>query len=312
MPSWKAPSLSRLDAFLASEGRTLSRSRAQKAIEAGYVKVNKKVIKKVAFRLEEGDKVELKEIEEKDDGRITPVDLKLEILYEDKACMVISKPRGISVHPGAGMDEGEKTILHGVAHLFKKKKIPFVASSVLVHRLDKETTGCLLIAKTPEAHILLQKQFATRTVQKFYLALVAGIPQHDTAMIDAPIARSSVDRTRRSIQGYSGRRDAQTTYKVLGSTKDVSLLSCELHTGRTHQIRVHLQSIGHAILGDESYSSSAAEKLSKIYEVSDLCLHAWKLMFESPADKKKHTINCPLPPSFAEALKTVGIEAGKM
>ncbi len=312
MSSWLVPSRDRLDAFLAAEGRTLSRSRAQKAIESGLVKVNKKIIKKVSFRVEEGDKVHLEEVEETDDGKFIPVDMKLEILYEDDVCMVINKPRGIAVHPGAGMSPEEKTLLHGVAHVFKKKKLPFLASSVLVHRLDKDTTGCLLIAKNAEAHIKLQEQFATRTVQKFYLALVAGVPQHSEALIDAPIARSSVDRTRRSIQGYSGRRDAQTTYKVLASTKDVSLLSCELHTGRTHQIRVHLQSIHHAILGDTSYSSSAAEKLSKAYDISDLCLHAWKLTFTSPEDKKKHTVSAPLPSSLEDALESVGIESKKL
>ncbi len=309
MPSWTADAPQRLDAFLGSDDRTLSRARAQKMIEDGFVKVNGKKQKKCAYRLGIGDEIELADDIPVPVSDIEPVDQDLEILYEDKACMVLNKPAGIAVHPGAGMDDGEVTLLSGIAYLFEKQKLPFSEQSVLVHRLDRETTGCILIAKTPAAHIALQKQFETRTVKKLYLALVAGIPEHPTAKIDSPIGRSQTDRTKMSVRGVSGVREAQTTYRVLESSGEVSLLECDLHTGRTHQVRVHLQSIGHPVLGDPSYTSPLSMRLAEHHEIKNLCLHAWKLTFQSPAKKKAQTVVAPLPESFAEVLEECGIES---
>ncbi|MFA6522909.1 MAG: RluA family pseudouridine synthase [Candidatus Peribacteraceae bacterium] len=306
MPSWLVSFPERLDQFLAADGRMLSRTKAQKAIEESRVKVNDLPETKVSRRLQEGDKVTLEgEEEPRMDDTIEPTDLLLTVLFEDDACMVLEKPAGIAVHPGAGMAPGEVTILHGVAHLFRERRLPFSPDAVLVHRLDKDTTGCLLVAKTAAAHQFLQKQFETRTVKKQYLALVAGIPEHPEAMIDAPIGRSTHDRTTMSVGGMSG-REAQTTYKVLSSGKSCALLLCDLHTGRTHQVRVHLSSIGHPVLGDGTYTSQLSDRLTQEFDIRTLCLHAWKLTFTSPDGERERAVTAPLPPSLISVLERVG------
>lgn len=303
MPTWTADIPQRLDAFLASEGRTLSRARAQKLIEDGFVTVNGKKQKKCAYRLDLGDEVGLADDVPEPTSSIAPIDQHLTVLFEDDSCMVLNKPAGLAVHPGAGMESDEVTLLSGIAHLFAERSLPFSESSVLVHRLDRETTGCILIGKTPAAHIALQKQFETRTVKKFYLALVAGIPEHPTATIDSPIGRSQTDRTKMSVRGVSGVREAQTTYRIIDSNADVALLECDLHTGRTHQVRVHLQSIGHPVLGDPSYTSPLSIRLAVHHGIKNLCLHAWKLTFLPPGKRKAKTIEAPLPEAFTAILE---------
>ncbi|MSR86934.1 RluA family pseudouridine synthase [Candidatus Peribacteria bacterium] len=309
MSEWIVPLPDRLDAFLAAEGRMLSRAKAQKAIDDRQVRVNDNVVTKSSHRLQEGDKVSLQDSErrEKESGNIQSEDLHLPVLYEDDACLVIDKPAGLAVHPGAGMVENEKTVLHGIAFLFQERSLPFSTESVLVHRLDKDTTGCLLIAKTPEAHLLLQKQFETRTVHKTYLALVAGVPEVPTATVDAPIGRSVGNRTKMSVRASFTSREAQTTYRTLASVKNVALLECDLHTGRTHQIRVHLHSIGYPVLGDSSYVSALSERLTQEFDIRNICLHAWKLTFTSPADQKEHALKAGLPQTFVRALEAAGI-----
>ncbi len=297
----------RLDSFLATEKAFLSRAKVQKAIEDGLVSVNESVCRKPAERVQEGDLVAVQETDRVVESPVVSTDLRLEVLYEDDACLVLNKPAGYAVHPGAAMDPREVTILHGIAFLFAQRSLPFSASTVLVHRLDKETTGCLLVAKTPEAQLRLQSQFETRTVEKIYLALVAGVPVHQTATVDSPIGRSPTDRTKMSIRGVGTVREAQTTYRVLDAHGHVALLECHLHTGRTHQIRVHLQSIGHAILGDSTYSSPQAERLNDELAVQNLCLHSWKLTFDSPADFKRHTVEVAVPAVMKEAMERAGV-----
>src|SRR3989338_3734173 len=306
MSEWLLSYPPRLGSFLAEEGRVLSREKAKRAIEEGHVRVNDVIVKKPAHRLEPGDRVIVSDdASTPTESAIEPKDLHLEILYEDEQCFVINKPAGYSVHPGAGAID-EPTILHGVAVLFTKMKIPFSSESVLVHRLDKDTTGCLLIAKNPAAHIALQKQFETRTVKKTYLALVAGIPEKSQAKIDAPLGRSSMNPTKMAITGTSTSREAQTTYRIVGKASNVALLECDLHTGRTHQIRVHLAGIGHPVLGDSSYNSALSERVMQEWDVQSLCLHAWKLSFDSP-DKKHVDCDAPLPTHFSALLKKLNM-----
>lgn len=308
MPEWVVSFPERLDVFLASEGRSISRARAQKAIDDGRVMVNEEVVAKASVRLQEGDKVTLTGEEERADDTIVSADLGLSVLYEDGVCMVLNKPAGIAVHPGAGMGPGERTVLHGISFLFAERSLPFSPDAVLVHRLDKETTGCLLVAKTREAHRMLQGQFETRTIGKQYLALVAGIPEHEAALIDAPLGRSASVRTQMAVTGGIGGREAQTTYHVLASGTHASLLLCDLHTGRTHQVRVHLSSIGHPVLGDGTYQNTMSERLSQDFDIRSLCLHAWKLRFSSPADGKEHEVVAPLPPSLIRAVEGMGMK----
>lgn len=310
MHEWIVEHPARLDIFLANQNVVISRVKAKDVVKAGHVMVNGRVVRKVALVLDIGDKVEMSETEEPvTETRLEAADLKMTVLYEDDACLVVSKPEGRSVHPGAGMPPDEVTVLHGIVHLFAERKIPFSSSAVLVHRLDKETTGCLLIAKTPEAHKFLQKQFEDRTVKKTYLAIVAGIPDPPTAMIDAAIGRSTSNRTKMTIFGSSSKtREARTTYTTLDATKDAALLACDLHTGRTHQIRVHLNGVGYPILGDPTYLSSLSEKLEREYDIHDLCLHAWKLSFVSPADHKEHSVIAEPSAAFQESLKKIGLK----
>lgn len=304
-----SPALSgRLDTSIARYDETISRIKARDMIRGGLVLVNGRIARKAAVIVEPEDVIELSDSGEPvTETRIQPIDLQLEVLYEDDVCLVINKPAGIPVHPGAGIPRDAATILHGIVHLFHERSIPFSSASVLVHRLDKDTTGCLLIAKTPAAHKSLQMQFEQRIVSKFYLAIVAGIPQPPAATIDASIGRSTSDRTKMTILGTSKTREARTTYRTLASSPDkrVSLLSCELHTGRTHQIRVHLHGIGHPILGDPTYGNAASEKLSEQTGIDTLCLHAWKLRFHSPVDQKEHEVTCPPRDIFSQHMERV-------
>ena len=305
--SWTVKEGGRLDAFLAENVSGLSRAKAQKLIKDGSIEVDGEVVTKTSKNLQKGSNVViLGGMETESETVIEPIDLNLSVLYEDDSCFVIEKPAGYAVHPATAMASDEKTILHGIAFLMQERSLPFSADSVLVHRLDKETTGCLLVAKTPEAHAFLQKQFEDRTVKKMYLALVAGVPDPAEAIIDSPIGRNLTDRTKMSILKTSVSREARTTYKTLDATDDATLVRCELHTGRTHQVRVHLSSIGHPILGDPTYASSQSEKLTKEYSIGNLCLHAWTLTFTSPIGARID-VTAPLPLLVGKALERVGI-----
>jgi len=313
----------RLDAFLSSQEGAASRSSVQRLIRDGQVTVNGKIVKKPAYGVKAGDTISVVAAS-RSSAELTaggsqlqsvqtePADLHLEILYEDDACLVINKPAGIAVHPAASMREGERTILNGIAYLFDQRRangasLRFTSDAVLVHRLDKETTGCLLIAKTPEAHAALQKQFEKRTVQKKYLALVAGIPDSPSAVIDAPVGRNLLHRMKMSILRTSKSREAKTTYRTVDASHDCALLECELHTGRTHQIRVHLNSIGHPILGDPKYGSNASKNISKLYNIENLCLHAWKLSFVSPVTSVRKTVVASLSQHFEKLLCEINL-----
>ncbi|MFH0770430.1 MAG: RluA family pseudouridine synthase [Candidatus Peregrinibacteria bacterium] len=298
----------RLDVFLHRTEPDISRVQAGQLVRGGCVLVNGRVTRKPAHVVRSGDTVSVTNTREPaSETHITPVDLHLPILFEDSACLVIAKPAGIAVHPAPGLKRGEPTLLHGIAFLFRKKHIPFSADSVLVHRLDRETTGCVLIAKSKKAHAFLQKQFAERSIAKRYLAIVAGIPDPPSALIDAPLGRNLTERTKMSVLKTSVSREARTTYHTLQRGKHVALLACDLHTGRTHQIRVHLASVGHPLLGDGKYASSSSRRLTEEYGIENLCLHAWQLTFRSSADDQEHTVRAPPPEIFLRAVKGCGI-----
>ena len=296
----------RLDVHLASLPTIKSRAHAQKLIEEGFVRLGGKRENKASRILRPTDCVEYQLPSAPsvliEDGK----DLDLEVLYEDDHCLVINKPAGVAVHAGSGMSKDDVTIVDGARFLFASRKIPFYPSEILVHRLDKETTGCLLLAKNPEAHQYLQKQFEDRTVQKTYLACVAGLPSPASAMIDAPIGRHTGDRTKMSIIQTSTTRMAKTTYRTLSTVPDIALLACDLHTGRTHQIRVHLRSIGHPILGDEKYETTFSLAVTARFQVDFLCLHAWKLSFLS-VEGKPVSVIAPLQKNLANFLRTAGL-----
>jgi len=303
---WIVSTTGRLDAFLAGQEGIESRSQVKKLIKEGSVRVNGSKVKKPAQKLHEGDKISATLSDQSSkEVNIDPADLSLDVLYEDDSCIVINKPAGIAVHPGPAMDSGEITILHGIAFLFDQENIAFTPDAVLVHRLDKETTGCLLIAKSSQAHHDLQKQFQDRTVEKKYLAIVHGVPDPSTALIDAPVGRSLINRTKMSILKTSVSKEAKTTYRTLESTDLASLVECDLHTGRTHQVRVHMKSIGHPILGDPTYGSAKSTKLSREYGIEGLCLHSRSLRFRS--DEKEVFVEAPLPEKFMSSMKSIGV-----
>lgn len=301
----------RLDQFLTGMDGIKSRAVAQRLIDDGLVLVNGRKVTKASKDVSSSDKLEwiMPKGPEVPVGTVSSFDLP--ILYEDDECMVINKPAKLTVHPGNGTREDEETLLDALRPVFEKKGLPFSDAEVLVHRLDKDTTGCLLIAKNGKAHMALQKQFADRTVDKRYLTLVAGKPMPPSAVIDAPIGRNMNERTRMSVHQALSARAARTTYRTIASEDGATLLECELHTGRTHQIRVHLKTVGHPVVGDISYGTGASEVLAEKLGIHFLCLHAWKLSFTSPTTKKKVSVVCPLPETFGGLLKRMEIQVPK-
>jgi len=283
----------RLDRFLALERTEFSRSRLQALIEAGFVTLNgqrprpREIVRR-------GDVVQL---------RVPPVEkidaqaeaIAFPILFEDDDLLVINKPAGMVVHPGAGNQE--HTLVNALlAHCTTLSGIGGKERPGIVHRLDKETSGCLVVAKNDATHRDLSRQFAARTVKKIYLALVAGRLKKPGGTIDAPIARHPVHRQRMSIARSSRGRSAVTEYRVLRACNDMSLVECVLHSGRTHQIRVHLHHLGNPLLGDKVY----APKLAKAFPRQ--MLHAWRLGFTHPGSGDWRDFEAPLPDDFCAAL----------
>jgi 23S rRNA pseudouridine1911/1915/1917 synthase len=307
--TWTTPSPVRLDVFLTQqlEG-AYSRGQVQARIEAGEATVNGTPIVRPSHPLRAHDVVCLAaDTPPPPPGDIPAHDLDLTVRYEDASCLVIDKPIGFAVHPGAGMPTGTLTILHGLRHLLEERGLHWHEGAVLVHRLDQDTTGCLLVAKDERSHRELQAQFAARQTEKHYLAIVAGQPQPASAIIDAPIGRHATSRTRMSVLSATRTRQAQTSYQTLDSVGRASLLDCQLHSGRTHQARVHLLAIGHPILGDDTYHTPASQTLSRTLQVPRVALHAWTLRFTSPATQTTHNVTCPPPADFRALADACGL-----
>ena len=281
----------RVDRFLAKTVPQLSRSRIQGLIRQGHVTVNGSA-PRARDMVRAGDRIVL--IEPPAEAiDLVPEEVALAVLFEDKDLIVINKPAGISVHPGAGRKGG--TLVNALlSHCKDLSGIGGKERPGIVHRLDKETTGCLVVAKNDFAHIDLSRQFASRTVDKIYLALVAGKLQRGSGNIVAPIARHRVHRKKMAIAREGG-RTARTDFKVLRTGDNASLVECRLHSGRTHQIRVHFQHLGHPILGDSVYGGRRAGNFPR------QMLHAWKLGFDHPATKKRMEFEAPVPEDFAKA-----------
>ncbi|HEX4630475.1 MAG TPA: RluA family pseudouridine synthase [Chthoniobacterales bacterium] len=280
----------RLDRFLAQALPAFSRARLQALIREKFVTVNGEPARPrdpVRARAI----VEVREPElEKIDAQ--PEEMHLDILFEDDDLLVLNKPAGLVVHPGAGHQQ--HTLVNALlAHCKNLSGIGGKERPGIVHRLDKDTSGVLVVAKNDATHRDLSRQFAERTTGKVYLALVAGTPREKTGAIDAPIARHPVHRQRMSIAKRAG-RPAKTDYRVLESNGDVSLIECTIHTGRTHQIRVHLHHLGHPVLGDKVYGGKRAGPSPR------QMLHAWKLSFVHPRTEKTMSFTAPIPDDFAE------------
>jgi len=272
----------RLDHFLQEQLREYSRSRIQSWIKEGRVQVNGAAAK-ASLQLRGGEQVEVSPAD-LPPLKATPEDLPVEILYEDAAVIAVNKPAGLNVHAGAGQHDG--TLVNRLVHHFQGlSQVGGDERPGIVHRLDKDTSGVLLVARTDAAHRALAAQFAGRTVQKTYLALVNGRVNADSGRIVKPIARDPVRRTRMTARLATG-REAITEYRVRQRWEKFTLLEVRIKTGRTHQIRVHLASLGHPVAGDRLYGAPAAQRLF---------LHAWRIGFTSPATGQTVTVEAALP-----------------
>jgi 23S rRNA pseudouridine1911/1915/1917 synthase len=292
----------RLDAFLRRQFPTLSRSAIQRLIEDGHITVNDKPTK--ATHTPRAGEIVRIEIPEARPAEAKAEDIPLNIIYEDKSLLVLNKPAGIVVHPAAGNEE--HTLVNALLHHCKGELsgIGGVARPGIVHRLDKETSGCLVVAKNDETHVALSAQFAGRTVEKIYLAIVCGRLPRDEGNIRAAIARHPTHRKRMAVHDDDDGRPAHTGYRVLERLNQATLVEAHLHTGRTHQIRVHFQHLGFPVAGDDTYGQRQTRKLAELtrYEAPRVLLHAHKLAFTHPRTGKKVKFTAPIPADMEDAL----------
>ena len=288
----------RLDLFLVESLPEFSRSRIQRLIRTGFVRVGG-ASTRPHQSVRSGDEIEVTE-PPPDKIQTEPEAIPLTILYEDDDLIVINKAAGMTVHPGAG--QREHTLVNALLHHCSALSgIGGKERPGIVHRLDKETSGCLVAAKNDVAHRGLSKQFIARTVEKIYLALVAGKLRKATGVIENKIGRHPVHRQRMSVSSPRGRA-AKTEYRVLRSSKQASLVECKLHSGRTHQIRVHLHHLGNPVLGDKIYAPGLAKDFSR------QMLHAWKLGFRHPRTGEWKHFEASLPDDFNRAITASGLE----
>ncbi len=293
----------RLDTFLRGKFPETSRGAWQRMIDEGQVLVNGKAAK-LTHAPRAGDAIEFHRSEAKP-AEAQPQNIPLDILFEDKSLLVLNKAAGIVVHPAAGHDDG--TLVNALLHHCRGSLsgIGGVARPGIVHRLDKETSGCLVVAKNDETHLALSEQFAGRVVKKIYQAIVCGVPTHLAGEIRAAIARHPTERKRMAVVADNDGRDAHTSYRVVEKLKGSALVEAQIHTGRTHQVRVHLQSIGIPVVGDATYGAKPNKKFTDLtgYIAPRVLLHAKELTFIHPRTKKEMHFSAPLPKDFKEALK---------
>ncbi|MBV9009419.1 MAG: RluA family pseudouridine synthase [Verrucomicrobia bacterium] len=289
----------RLDQFLAREIPDVSRMRVQALIRDRAVLLNGNTPRPRDI-VKRGDRITVASLREESDAQPTPASgttVPLAILHEDDDLIVLNKAAGVSVHPGAGHSTG--TLVDALlAHSASLSAVGGEMRRGIVHRLDKETSGCLVVAKNDFTHLKLARQFAARSVEKIYLALVCGKPRRDSGTIDASITRHRVHRTKMAVAREGGRA-ARTDFRVVRSGAEASLIECRLHSGRTHQIRVHLQHLGHPVLGDKVYAGRRGGNFPR------QMLHAWKLAFDHPRTDERVHFTAPFPEDFEAAMRAV-------
>ena len=282
----------RLDKYVFEKTEDISRSRIQQLIDEGQVLVNGKNSKS-NYRLREDDVVECT-IPEDVEYEIVPVEMDLDIVYEDSDIIVINKPKGIVVHPSTTTKD--VTLVHGLMHhCTDLSGINGVLRPGIVHRIDKDTTGLLMVAKNDIAHQSLSNQLVDKTMSRKYLALVHGVVPHDHGTIDAPIGRDTNDRQKMKVTDKNA-KNAVTEFYVKERFDEFTLVECHLKTGRTHQIRVHMQYIKFPVVGDAKYS------YRKTYTDNGQLLHAYELTFVHPTTNETMTLQAPLPSEFEQML----------
>jgi 23S rRNA pseudouridine1911/1915/1917 synthase len=278
----------RLDIFVQEKLTTFSRSRVQDWIKTGRVLVDG-AAQKASFALRGGEAVHV-EPAELPPLKATPEDLPLEILYEDAAVIAVNKPAGVTVHAGAGVHSG--TLVNRLVHHFGTlSNVGGELRPGIVHRLDRFTSGVLLVARTDAAHQALAAQFSLRTVEKIYLTMVHGAMTSESGRITARIARDPVRRTRMTARLEAG-RTALTEWQVIRRFERFSYLRVRIGTGRTHQIRVHLSSVGHPVVGDRLYGAPA--RIDGLPQLERYFLHAHRISFVSPASGERVAVEAPL------------------
>lgn len=284
----------RLDAYIAENINNLSRTLVKKLVEDGNISVNGKV-QKVSYKVQENDEIIVNEPEAKELD-IKAEDIPVDVVYEDKDIIVVNKPKGLVVHPANGNWDG--TLVNAIMAICKDS-LSGIGGEIrpgIVHRLDKDTSGLLIIAKNDEAHLNMSNQIKDRQVKKIYYALVRGVVPENEATINMPIGRSTKDRKKMAVT-KSG-KEAITHFKVLERFNKYTLLEVKIDTGRTHQIRVHLSEIGHPVVGDEVYSNGKNE-----FGVKGQLLHAKSLDFKHPITGKEMHLETELPEEFENVLK---------
>ena len=290
----------RLDTFLRSKFPAASRSAIQRLIEEKNVLVNGRAVKPT-HKPSAGEKIEVCWPEARP-AEAQPEEIPLDVLFEDEHLLVLNKSAGAVVHPAAGHEE--HTLVNALLHhcAGKLSGIGGVMRPGIIHRLDKDTSGCLVVAKHDAAHVGLSQQFASRKVEKIYHAIVCGELPRETGEIRAGIARHPTHRKRMAVSERG--REARTTFKILERLNSATLVETTLHTGRTHQIRVHFQHIGFPIVGDDTYGNPQNRKLEDLtgYTAPRQMLHASKLAFIHPHTGRRVSFEAPWPEDFRDAI----------
>ena len=283
----------RLDTYIPSVDTDITRTSAQRLIEDGNILVNGKNAK-VSYKIQENDKISV-EIPEPKQIELKAQDIPIEIVYEDSDIIVVNKPKGMVVHPANGNPDG--TLVNAIMAICKDS-LSGIGGEIrpgIVHRIDKDTSGLLIVAKNDNAHVKMSEQIKNHEVKKTYIALVRGVFKENEATIDMPIGRSISDRKKMAVNKNG--KNAITHIKVLKRFDKYTLLQVNIETGRTHQIRVHLSHIGYPIVGDYTYSNGKNE-----FDVVGQCLHAQKLEFKHPITQKDMCLETELPQYFKDIL----------
>ncbi|MBQ2710614.1 MAG: RluA family pseudouridine synthase [Clostridia bacterium] len=285
----------RLDSFVA-ENSTLTRSHAQKLVQGGSVTVDGAVVTKSSLVVKE-DSVVCVTLPDEQSLDIPAQDIPLDILYEDSHMAVINKQQGLTVHPANGVNTD--TLVNALLfHIKDLSGINGVLRPGIVHRLDKDTSGLLVVAKNDQAHVELQRQIQTKECKRIYWALVEGVVKQDQGIVNQPIGRCPTDRKRMDI--VAGGRQAETHFTVLKRFDRYTLMQFELKTGRTHQIRVHSRFLGHPVVGDKTYGFKNCK-----FNLSGQLLHAKTISFTHPVSGEQMTFSAPLPSYFDKILQTL-------
>lgn len=283
----------RLDSYISTKDTSLSRASIQKLLDEKNITVNDS-FKKSSYKVKSGDiiKINVPEVRE---SNIKAQDIPIDIVYEDDYMIIVNKPKGMVVHPANGNPDG--TLVNAIMNICKDSLsgIGGEKRPGIVHRLDKNTSGLLIVAKNDEAHIKISEQIKNREVKKIYIALVRGIIQEDEATINMPIARSKKDRKKMAVDKDG--KEAITHFKVLKRYDNYTLVEVKIDTGRTHQIRVHMSYIGHPVIGDDVYSNGKNE-----FGVEGQMLHARSLDFIHPITNKSMHFEAELPEYFRKVI----------